>query len=253
MGGGGSKPGKFGVYNASGQQIGFIGVEGANEGGWFKTLAVGGNDASSAYLKADASGIVTLTGAKVSVTGTYTEGSGYSTTAEINPGGSLIPFRVYSAYGRSRQQQRETWTEDGEVSVVGNNANNRYPLGRPRTAPRHAAAWNSGPAALSSDGRLFGYAESEEPRAVRHGNLLPGPATHTARQHQTDTGDKLLIRTRLSTSATSPSIVIADGYAGDSGCSVTLGYKKDDGTVVRMTLQGGLELPPGPAHQSHVS
>ncbi|NDD55606.1 hypothetical protein EBZ39_17365 [bacterium] len=42
VGGGGSKPGKFGVYNASGSQIGFIGVESGNEGGWLKTLSVGG-------------------------------------------------------------------------------------------------------------------------------------------------------------------------------------------------------------------
>ena len=28
--------------NASGQQIGFIGVNGGDQGGWFKTLAVGG-------------------------------------------------------------------------------------------------------------------------------------------------------------------------------------------------------------------
>jgi hypothetical protein len=60
VGGGGSKPGKFGVYNASGSQIGFIGVESGNEGGWFKTLSVGGTSFATGKLKADSSGNVTI-------------------------------------------------------------------------------------------------------------------------------------------------------------------------------------------------
>ncbi|MCW5983515.1 MAG: hypothetical protein KIT09_35820 [Bryobacteraceae bacterium] len=60
VGGGGNKPGKFGVYNASGQQIGFIGVDGGYEGGWFKTLGVGGGSAASAPLYVDSGGVVKL-------------------------------------------------------------------------------------------------------------------------------------------------------------------------------------------------
>jgi hypothetical protein len=217
VGGGGGKPGKFGVYNASGQQIGFIGVEGANQGGWFKTLAVGGNDSSSAYLKADSSGIVTLTGAKVSVTGTYTEGSGYSTTCEMNPAGSLIPFRVYSANG-------ECWMEDGEVAVVSNYSYNRYPLGRMyRTSSRAAMELWSG--VQSSDGRLFCYAES---------SLV-----------QFDLGILSLDRRLLVNIDTGSDPYVdfrniaikADGYAGQS---VALGYKKDDGTNGTLKFRRGL-------------
>ena len=62
VGGGGSKPGKFGVYNASGSQIGFIGVESGNEGAWFKTLSVGGTSYANGKIKADASGNVTISG-----------------------------------------------------------------------------------------------------------------------------------------------------------------------------------------------
>ncbi len=61
VGGGGSKPGKFGVYNASGSQIGFIGVESGNEGAWFKTLSVGGTSYGTGRIRADSSGNVTIT------------------------------------------------------------------------------------------------------------------------------------------------------------------------------------------------
>jgi len=57
----GSKPGKFGVYNASGSQIGFIGVESGNEGAWFKTLSVGGTSYGTGKIRADSSGNVTIT------------------------------------------------------------------------------------------------------------------------------------------------------------------------------------------------
>ena len=63
VGGGGSKPGKFGVYNASGSQIGFIGVESGNEGAWFKTLSVGGTSYGNGKIKADSSGNVTISDA----------------------------------------------------------------------------------------------------------------------------------------------------------------------------------------------
>jgi phage-related protein len=56
VGGGGSKPGKFGVYNASGTQIGFIGVESSYEGAWFKQFRAGGTGAGNAPLVCDSSG-----------------------------------------------------------------------------------------------------------------------------------------------------------------------------------------------------
>lgn len=62
VGGAGSKPGKFAVYNGAGVQIGFIGVEDAYVGGWFKTLGVGGANKASAKLVADASGNLSITG-----------------------------------------------------------------------------------------------------------------------------------------------------------------------------------------------
>lgn len=61
VGGGGSKPGKFGVYNASGSQIGFIGVESGNEGAWFRTLSIGGTSYGTGRIRADSSGNVTIT------------------------------------------------------------------------------------------------------------------------------------------------------------------------------------------------
>jgi hypothetical protein len=61
VGGGGSKPGKFGVYNASGSQIGFIGVESGNEGAWFRTLSIGGTSYGTGKIRADSSGNVTIT------------------------------------------------------------------------------------------------------------------------------------------------------------------------------------------------
>lgn len=75
VGGGGSKPGKFGVYNAAGSQIGFIGVESGNEGGWFKTLRVGGSSYANGIVRADSSGNVTIDGATFALTlnGTKTE------------------------------------------------------------------------------------------------------------------------------------------------------------------------------------
>lgn len=63
VGGGGSKPGKFAVFNASGSQIGFIGVESGNEGAWFKTMRVGGTSYANGILQADAAGNVTMNGA----------------------------------------------------------------------------------------------------------------------------------------------------------------------------------------------
>jgi len=60
VGGGGSKPGKFGVYNSVGSQIGFIGVESGNEGAWFKALSVGGTSYGTGVIKANTSGQITI-------------------------------------------------------------------------------------------------------------------------------------------------------------------------------------------------
>lgn len=73
VGGGGSKPGQFGVYNASNTLIGWVGTNGGNEGAWFKTISIGGTGYSSGIVKADSSGNVTIVGATLSlVTGTVT-------------------------------------------------------------------------------------------------------------------------------------------------------------------------------------
>lgn len=67
VGGGGSKPGKFGVYNSVGSQIGFIGVESGNEGAWFKSLSVGGTSYGTGKIKADSSGNVTIVDSTVTL------------------------------------------------------------------------------------------------------------------------------------------------------------------------------------------
>lgn len=127
VGGGGSKPGKFGVYNASGSQIGFIGVESGKEGGWFKTLSVGGTSYADGKLKADGSGNVTINDATLTLNlngvvatiandlafGVYNGLRVYSTTSGqespvmITPGGITIgntlstgtKFYLNAAYG----------------------------------------------------------------------------------------------------------------------------------------------------------
>lgn len=60
VGGGGSKPGKFGVYNAAGSQIGFVGVESGNVGAWFQTLSVGGTSYGTGVITANSSGQITI-------------------------------------------------------------------------------------------------------------------------------------------------------------------------------------------------
>lgn len=127
VGGGGSKPGKFGVYNASGSQIGFIGVESGNEGAWFKTLSVGGTSYGTGKIRADSSGNVTISDATLTLAlngvvtsiqndlayGTYNGLRVYSTTSGqespvmITPGAITIgntltsgtKFYVSGAYG----------------------------------------------------------------------------------------------------------------------------------------------------------
>lgn len=60
VGGGGGKPGMFGVYNASNSLIGFIGVYSGYQGAWFKELRIGGSGISDAPVYADSSGNVTI-------------------------------------------------------------------------------------------------------------------------------------------------------------------------------------------------
>ncbi len=89
VGGGGSKPGKFGVYNASGSQIGFIGVESGNEGGWFKTLSVGGTSYSGGKLKADSSGNVTINDATLTL-------NSNGLTTQVSNGSN--PFSLFAGF-----------------------------------------------------------------------------------------------------------------------------------------------------------
>jgi hypothetical protein len=68
VGGGGGKPGKFGVYNGSDVEIGFIGTDGSVEGGWLKELGIGGADKDNPVFFADSSGNVTIDGAVITLT-----------------------------------------------------------------------------------------------------------------------------------------------------------------------------------------
>ena len=61
VGGGGSKPGKFSVFNSVGSQVGFIGTEGTGlDGAWFQTLSVGGSSYGTGVIKANSSGQITI-------------------------------------------------------------------------------------------------------------------------------------------------------------------------------------------------
>ncbi len=76
VGGGGSKPGKFGVYNASGVQIGFIGVEGDYEGIWAVVGSFGGTCPDDANFQADSGG-ASIIGSTFSLTRMEDEGTVY--------------------------------------------------------------------------------------------------------------------------------------------------------------------------------
>lgn len=67
VGGGGGKPGRFSVFNALGQWIGFIGVYGSWQGGWMKEFRAGGNDPSTAPFVTDSLGRLSI---RVGATGT---------------------------------------------------------------------------------------------------------------------------------------------------------------------------------------
>lgn len=67
VGGGGSKPGQFAVYNSSGSQVGWIGTDSGNSGAWFKTLRIGGTSYANGIVQADSSGNVTIDGATLAL------------------------------------------------------------------------------------------------------------------------------------------------------------------------------------------
>ena len=60
VGGGGGKPGRFGVYSSTNQLIGYIGTNGTDEGGWFKELGIGGTSFATAGLISDSAGNILL-------------------------------------------------------------------------------------------------------------------------------------------------------------------------------------------------
>ncbi|HEX6826511.1 MAG TPA: hypothetical protein VF077_09380 [Nitrospiraceae bacterium] len=60
VGGGGSKPGKFNVFNSGGASIGWIGTDSGNSGAWFQTISIGSTSYANGPLKADISGQVSL-------------------------------------------------------------------------------------------------------------------------------------------------------------------------------------------------
>lgn len=98
VGGGGSKPGKFTVHNTSGTEIGFIGVNGATEGGWFKTLGVGGATKDTPVIKADATGKVTIDGADFTIT-TASNGVLKMSTTAFDPTYSSVGLSVTDPSG----------------------------------------------------------------------------------------------------------------------------------------------------------
>ena len=110
VGGGGSKPGKFGVYNASGSQIGFIGVESGNEGGWLKTLSVGGTSYSTGIVRADGSGNVTINGATLTL-------NLNSTVAEIANGAAFGYNNGLRVYSTTSGQESPVMIAPGVIQI----------------------------------------------------------------------------------------------------------------------------------------
>jgi hypothetical protein len=72
VGGGGSKPGQLGVFDASNNLIGWCGTNGGYYGGWFKQLWVGGTDPSTAPFYVDSGGNVVIDNTGLSVRATFT-------------------------------------------------------------------------------------------------------------------------------------------------------------------------------------
>ena len=110
VGGGGSKPGKFGVYNASGSQIGFIGVESGNEGAWFKTLSVGGTSYANGKIKADSSGNVTINDATLTL-------NLNGTVAEISNGAAFGYNNGLRVYSTTSGQESPVMIAPGVIQI----------------------------------------------------------------------------------------------------------------------------------------
>ena len=110
VGGGGSKPGKFGVYNASGSQIGFIGVESGNEGAWFKTLSVGGTSYGTGKIRADSSGNVTINDATLTL-------NLNNTVAEITNGAAFGYNNGLRVYGTTSGQESPVMIAPGVIQI----------------------------------------------------------------------------------------------------------------------------------------
>ena len=111
VGGGGSKPGKFGVYNASGSQIGFIGVESGNEGAWFKTLSVGGTSYANGKIKADSSGNVTINDATLTL-------NLNGTVAEISNSAAFGYNNGLRVYGTTSGQESPVMIAPGVIQIA---------------------------------------------------------------------------------------------------------------------------------------
>jgi hypothetical protein len=97
VGGGGGKPGQFRIFNALGSQIGFIGVDGSFNGGWFREFRAGGTSASNARLVADSSGNLSILDATFSLTLSST----ITDITNIGVGGYTVGLRVRDQFGSS--------------------------------------------------------------------------------------------------------------------------------------------------------
>jgi len=119
VGGGGNKPGKFGVYNALGQQIGFIGVEGTNEGAWFKTARIGGTSYSNAPLIADVNGNVSLNDATIQASGSWTDSFGVnrSQTFSVTPASTQIVVLTETSASIDASKRSRTVLGSGGIDI----------------------------------------------------------------------------------------------------------------------------------------
>jgi len=71
-----SMPGRFRIFNGAGQQIGFIGTQGAWDGGWFRQLKVGGiSEVGNTPFMVDSLGRLKITIGSSDATGTMDESS----------------------------------------------------------------------------------------------------------------------------------------------------------------------------------
>ena len=157
VGGGGQKPGKLEVFNASAQLVGFMGVTtipglGTYEGFWAKQGGLGGT-IDNRPLNADVSGNLTMTNAVILLTGVN------GAAVRLDPNASYSLLRVYD--GTS-----EAAIEPGGVTVQAAGQNNSYPFARlARTA-------NSASLSAFSSPQIFG-----SPRVLCSVDALAGSAS----------------------------------------------------------------------------